>query len=603
MPRTALIRVAPALAAMAIALTSPVHASAQSVAAATPSAPAKPAWVVKSDAETQKLLQLEAAFMPENASSMGLTAFDGKVADLSLDADSRLLAAYQGRLTDIRGRISAEQQPEVRQDLEILAAYLQRQIDSIQTRKRLLMDWIDLPQMIASGFNDLLSDQTPPERRARAAERLRRYVGSEPGTKPAVELAKAQFLASRDGHLGPYRRDVEQAIGNTATYIQGVRALFTKFGIKGADGDLAKLDKQLTEYARWEQSTVLPAARADYRLPEQVYALNLQQVGIDIDPRQLIDRAARGYYVTRAQMQALAPVVAAKFGFKATDYPSVIRELKKNVIPADQVEARYRKVNAQLEDIVRREGILTLPTSQLRMRLATPAEAAAIPAPHMSPPRLIGNTGEQGEFILTTGNSQKAEDAYDDFGYDAATWTLSAHEARPGHELQFAAMVDRGVSLARALYAFNSVNAEGWALYAEGEMLPYEPVEGQLIALQGRLQRQARAMLDPMLNLGLIDVDSARRVLRDEVVLSKGMADQEIDRYTFRMPGQAGSYYYGFEQLAQLRVKTEKALGPAFDRKAYHDFLLSQGLLPLSILATTVERDFIPAQKAAAATR
>ncbi|MFC0685617.1 DUF885 domain-containing protein [Novosphingobium clariflavum] len=603
MPRTALIRVAPALAAMAIALTSPVHASAQSVAAATPSAPAKPAWVVKSDAETQKLLQLEAAFMPENASSMGLTAFDGKVADLSLDADSRLLAAYQGRLTDIRGRISAEQQPEVRQDLEILAAYLQRQIDSIQTRKRLLMDWIDLPQMIASGFNDLLSDQTPPERRARAAERLRRYVGSEPGTKPAVELAKAQFLASRDGHLGPYRRDVEQAIGNTATYIQGVRALFTKFGIKGADGDLAKLDKQLTEYARWEQATVLPAARAEYRLPEQVYALNLQQLGIDIDPRQLIDRAARGYYVTRAQMQALAPVVAAKFGFKATDYPSVIRELKKNVIPADQVEARYRKVNAQLEDIVRREGILTLPTSQLRMRLATPAEAAAIPAPHMSPPRLIGNTGEQGEFILTTGNSQKAEDAYDDFGYDAATWTLSAHEARPGHELQFAAMVDRGVSLARALYAFNSVNAEGWALYAEGEMLPYEPVEGQLIALQGRLQRQARAMLDPMLNLGLIDVDSARRVLRDEVVLSKGMADQEIDRYTFRMPGQAGSYYYGFEQLAQLRVKTEKALGPAFDRKAYHDFLLSQGLLPLSILATTVERDFIPAQKAAAATR
>lgn len=603
MPRTALIRVAPALAAMAIALTSPVHASAQSVAAATPPAPAKPAWVVKSDAETQKLLQLEAAFMPENASSMGLTEFDGKVADLSLDADSRLLAAYQGRLTDIRGRISAEQQPEVRQDLEILAAYLQRQIDSIQTRKRLLMDWIDLPQMIASGFNDLLSDQTPPERRARAAERLRRYVGSEPGTKPAVELAKAQFLASRDGHLGPYRRDVEQAIGNTATYIQGVRALFTKFGIKGADGDLARLDKQLTEYARWEQATVLPAARAEYRLPEQVYALNLQQVGIDIDPRQLIDRAARGYYVTRAQMQALAPVVAAKFGFKATDYPSVIRELKKNVIPADQVEARYRKVNAQLEDIVRREGILTLPSSQLRMRLATPAEAAAIPAPHMSPPRLIGNTGEQGEFILTTGNSQKAEDAYDDFGYDAATWTLSAHEARPGHELQFAAMVDRGVSLARALYAFNSVNAEGWALYAEGEMLPYEPVEGQLIALQGRLQRQARAMLDPMLNLGLIDVDSARRVLRDEVVLSKGMADQEIDRYTFRMPGQAGSYYYGFEQLAQLRVKTEKALGPAFDRKAYHDFLLSQGLLPLSILATTVERDFIPAQKAAAATR
>ena len=67
------------------------------------------------------------------------------------------------------------------------------------------------------------------------------------------------------------------------------------------------------------------------------------------------------------------------------------------------------------------------------------------------------------------------------------------HEGRPGHELQFAQMVANGVSQARALYAFNSVNVEGWALYAEAEMLPYEPVEGQLIALQHRLLRQSRA--------------------------------------------------------------------------------------------------------------
>jgi uncharacterized protein (DUF885 family) len=41
---------------------------------------------------------------------------------------------------------------------------------------------------------------------------------------------------------------------------------------------------------------------------------------------------------------------------------------------------------------------------------------------------------------------------------------------------------------------------EGWALYAEAEMIPYEPAEGQLIALQFRMLRAARAMLDPMLN-------------------------------------------------------------------------------------------------------
>ena len=63
----------------------------------------------------------------------------------------------------------------------------------------------------------------------------------------------------------------------------------------------------------------------------------------------------------------------------------------------------------------------------------------------------------------------------EDFTFDAATWTLTAHEARPGHELQFASMVENGVSLARALFAFNSVNVEGWALYAEAETQPYLP--------------------------------------------------------------------------------------------------------------------------------
>ena len=75
---------------------------------------------------------------------------------------------------------------------------------------------------------------------------------------------------------------------------------------------------------------------------------------------------------------------------------------------------------------------------------------------------------------------------YDDFTFAAGSWTLIAHEARPGHELQFDSMVERGVSQARALYAFNSTNVEGWGLYSEWFMLPYMPDEGKLISLQMR---------------------------------------------------------------------------------------------------------------------
>jgi hypothetical protein len=98
------------------------------------------------------------------------------------------------------------------------------------------------------------------------------------------------------------------------------------------------------------------------------------------------------------------------------------------------------------------------------------------------------------------------------------------------------------VSLARSLFAFNSVNVEGWALYAEAEMVPYEPLDGQFIALQFRLLRAARAFLDPMLNLGLVDRARAHDILVNDVGLSEPMAQQELDRYTFKSPGQATAF-------------------------------------------------------------
>ena len=114
-------------------------------------------------------------------------------------------------------------------------------------------------------------------------------------------------------------------------------------------------------------------------------------------------------------------------------------------------------------------------------------------------------------------------------------------------------MVEHGVSLARSLFAFNSVNVEGWALYAEFMMVPYEPAGGQMIALQLRMLRAARAMLDPMLNLGLITRERAHDILVDDVGLSEAFAREELDRFTFRSPGQATAYFYGYTRLLELR--------------------------------------------------
>ena len=300
----------------------------------------------------------------------------------------------------------------------------------------------------------------------------------------------------------------------------------------------------------------MPRARDDFRLPPDLYADNLKNVGLDIPPDALIAKAELAYAEIRNEMRAIAPLVAKQHNLEVTDYRDVIRALKKNQIARDRVEPhlpghhqadrghhppRAHRVAARARDADAR---------RLRSRNGGAARAA-----HGSA-ALIGNKGERGTFVLTMGNpstSGKPAESYDDFNHEAGTWTLTAHEGRPGHELQFSAMVERGVSLARSVFAFNSVNVEGWALYAEAETKPFEPLDGQLFALQARLQRAARAILDPMINLGRISKERAMEVLTEEVVLSPAYARQEVDRYTFRAPGQA----------TQLLLRLHQAHGTA----------------------------------------
>ncbi len=574
-------------------------ASALAALASLPAAAQAQDWVARSNEYTRQVIEMQAQFQPEGASASGLEQYDGLAIDLGPGIEERFIAAEEAKLAELRSALAGERDANVRQDLEILIGSLERDIEGTRLGQRLTIDWYDVPQLVFGNLNNLLDDQVAPGRRAKAAELLQRYMGLYPGTTPLTQLARDQHAESLGpGKVGPYRGDVEDALDKVDTYVAGIRELFTRYQIEGAGPALDAMERQFADYAEWERSAILPLARDDFRQPPEIYAFALKQYGIDLPPEDLIARARRAFYETRAQVQALAPQVAAKYGFAATDYPSVLAELKKRTIPNERMEAHYAEVLGQIQTIAARERIVTLPDYPVLMRLGTDAENAASPAPHMNPPRLIGNTGERGTFVLTTGVYPGATIVANDFNFDAAAWTLSVHEGRPGHELQFAQMVEDGISQARVLYAFNSVNVEGWALYAEAEMLPYEPVEGQLIALQHRLLRQARAMLDPMLNLGLTDVETAQRILAEEAGFSPAMVKQEIDRYTFRAPGQAGSYFYGYSQLADLRIATELALGDKFDRMAFNDFIVGQGLLPVNLLAEAVREDFVQAMLA-----
>lgn len=562
-----------------------------------------PGWVERSNVNTRLLLDVQAKYGPEGAARIGVDGFDEAVSQFPLDLNERLVRDVEGAIATLRQRLAAEKDADVRQDLEILIQAAEDNVRGTRLSEKYDLPYFNVHAQIFGGLRALLDDRVPAERRQAALARLRKYAGLEPGFTPLTEQAMAftrnalkGMSASGNALRGPFKDDLAKDFGNAARYLDGIAELFEKYQLAGWEQPYEALKRQLDGYTAFLHAEVEPRAVDDFRIPEEQYRFALQQFGVDWTVEELTGRAKASFHEIQNEMQVLAAMIAKERGLGSSDYRDVIRELKMKQLVGEAILPHYQQRIKDLEGLIAANRIVTLPAREMRIRIASAAESAQTPAPNMSPPRLIGNTGEFGEFVLPlkiAGESGKEEIGFDDFTFEAASWTLTAHEGRPGHELQFASIVEKGVSQARVLYAFNSVNVEGWALYAEAEMKPYQPLEGQLIALQHRLLRSARAHLDPGLQLGTITRDEAFRVLEQDVVLSHAMALQEVERYTFRAPGQAPSYFCGYQQLMELRTDVERKLGEKFDRQAFHDFLLAQGLLPPALMRKAVMDGFV----------
>ena len=107
--------------------------------------------------------------------------------------------------------------------------------------------------------------------------------------------------------------------------------------------------------------------------------------------------------------------------------------------------------------------------------------------------------------------------------------------------------------------------------------------------------RAARMVADSGIHAKHWSVERATDYLMRNVGLPRYFAEYEARRYAV-VPGQATAYYYGYNKMQALRAQTELKLRDSFDQQAFHDFLLSQGMLPPDILKDAVMNEFVPSQ-------
>ena len=555
-----------------------------------------PEWVERSNAIAYRVLESSAQFAPEFSGQMGVDGYDDEIFDLGENLSERQIAVSEKNIAMLSGLLANEEDPRVALDIEIMIKSERDSIESNRINDEKVLPYGNFTGLVFAGFRGILDKQVPLERQKAALVRLKKYTGQAEGYEPFTELAKALLTEkiNQADLIKPYVGEVQQDLERAPVMIEGLQGIFAASELEGYEQDLAILSEQLTAYNQWVEATILPNTRESAALPRELYELQLRNYGVEDSPEELIKTGQVGFINIRNEMMALAPLIAKQKGYDTTDYREVIRLLKQEQVHGDALMTQYREIMQELDVIIEREGLASLPDEPARVRMATAAETAQQPAAHLDIPRLVGNTGEFPEFIVPTiVADEEGNWPISDYAFPAMMWTLSAHEARPGHEMQFTTMIRGGVSTARGIFAFNSANVEGWALYAEAISKPYMPLEGQLISLQYRLLRAARIWLDPMLNLNLISAEEAKRVLMEDVAQDEHNAQTEIDRYTFRSPAQATAYYYGYENMQAIRASTELRLKDKFNQREFHDFVLAQGLLPPEILNKAIRENFI----------
>ncbi|HEX5182666.1 MAG TPA: DUF885 domain-containing protein [Allosphingosinicella sp.] len=175
---------------------------------------------------------------------------------------------------------------------------------------------------------------------------------------------------------------------------------------------------------------------------------------------------------------------------------------------------------------------------------------------------------------------------------------LTAHEAVPGHHNQIALQQELDLPPFRRYFSFYTAFTEGWGLYAESlgeEMGLYDTPARKMGELSYQAWRAARLVVDT--GIHAMGWDKARAVayMRANTALSDANIDAEVNRY-ISWPGQALAYKLGQLKISELRARAERALGPGFDLRRFHDAVLSQGSVPLDVLEAQIDT-WIAAEK------
>ncbi|PHR97189.1 MAG: DUF885 domain-containing protein [Leeuwenhoekiella sp.] len=167
---------------------------------------------------------------------------------------------------------------------------------------------------------------------------------------------------------------------------------------------------------------------------------------------------------------------------------------------------------------------------------------------------------------------------------------LAYHEAIPGHHMQLAIAQELDSLPKFRKFGGYTAYIEGWGLYCEyvpKEMGMYDDPYSDFGRLAMELWRACRLVVDTGIHDKKWTREEGIAYYKENTPNAESDCIKMVERHIV-MPGQATAYKVGMNKILELRTKAEAELGEEFDIREFHEVVLANGAVPLSVLEDLV---------------
>ena len=545
----------------------------------------------------QEYWDRDLADSPVGATVLGYRQYDDRLSDVTPEGRARMAAWREGLLARVREVPGEGLGEAARVTRSALRTELEKDIGHLRCGlEEWTVDPLGGPQVSFQNIESFQAIRTVDEARAM----VRRWRAMGPWIDAHVANLRRGLAAGKVAARAGVEKVIEELTDLAAKpletwallrplqvaheeWAEAERSEF-RDGLTGAVRDSVR--PAFARYLEFLKEDVLPAARPEDRpgilhVPEglETYRQLIRvYTALDLAPEELHETGLREVARINGEMEALGEKVLG-----VADRRQILETLRTDpslhFSTRDEIAAKAESALASAKAAIPR-WFGRLPKADCEVVRMGEHEEKHSTIAYYRQPAVDGS--RPGRYYVNTSAPETRP------RYEAEV--LAYHESIPGHHLQLAIMQELPDIPTFRRHSGVTAFVEGWGLYTERlavEMGLYTADLDRIGVLSYDAWRACRLVVDTGMHAFGWSRQRAIDFMVENTALAKNNIGNEVDRY-ITWPGQALAYKTGQLEIWRLRREAERELGAKFDIRRFHDVVLGNGAVPLTVLRETV---------------